>query len=65
VTYRDTRREKAARARSDLCPVPLGPLLGLLAPQDGARHVGQVRGPVRNLLDVRPLVVMLRHTGFR
>jgi hypothetical protein len=65
VTYRDKRREEAAGARGDLCPVSLGPLLGLLAAQDGARHVRQVLGPVRNLLDVRPLLVMLRHTGFR
>jgi hypothetical protein len=65
VTYRDKRREEAAGARGDLCPVSLGPLLGLFAPQDGARYVRQVLGPVRDLLDVRPLLVMLRHTGFR
>jgi hypothetical protein len=64
-TYRDKCREQAARARSNLCPVSLGPLLGLLAPQDRSRDFGQIPGPVGYLLDIGHILLMLRHTGFR
>jgi hypothetical protein len=63
-TYGDKRREQTAGARRDLCPVPLGPPLGLLAAQHGPRHVRQILRPVRDLLDVGHRIFMLRHTGF-
>lgn len=45
MTHGSKGREEAARACRDLSPVPLGPSLRLLAPQDGTRDVGQITGP--------------------
>ena len=64
-THSNKRREQTAGARSDLGPVLLGPPLRLLAPQHRSRNLGQITGPVRYLLDIRHLVFMLRHTGYR
>lgn len=65
VTHGDKCGEQATGACSDLCPVSLGPLLRLLAPEYRSRDVGQIPWPVWNLLVIWNLVLMLRHTGYR
>lgn len=65
ATHRDKGGKQTAGARSDLSPVALGPSLGLLAAQDSSGNVGEVSRAAWDVVDVRPPLSLLGHTGYR